>query len=188
MCPAKIIRDLAAEDEVLAWLLHQKSEDTIETVNKAMLEKLIEESQYLAVFFCKKNLTLLLKFVFIQCYVSLNKPHCRACEVALLQLENIDDDTDLYGISVVRIFDPQVSKRYGIKTFPALVYFRNGNPLIYDGDLKNEESVLEWLIDDDNRELPDEIEAVNHRMLNKLVEESPFLAVYFCKLCFCYIK
>ncbi|GBM80890.1 hypothetical protein AVEN_32189-1, partial [Araneus ventricosus] len=46
-------------------------------------------------------------------------------------------------------------------------------------DLKNEESVLEWLIDDDNRELPDEIETVNLRMLNKLVEESPFLAVYF---------
>ncbi|XP_055930888.1 uncharacterized protein LOC129961093 [Argiope bruennichi] len=151
--------DLAEEDQVLDWLLHQKSDDTIETVNKAMLEKLIEETQYLAVFFYK--------------------PHCRACEVALMQLENIDDDTDLYGISVVRIYDPQVSKRYGIKTFPALVYFRNGNPLIYDGDLKNEESVLEWLIDDDNRELPDEIETVNLRMLNKLVEESPFLAVYF---------
>ncbi|XP_054718538.1 uncharacterized protein LOC129227940 [Uloborus diversus] len=154
--------DLADEDEVLDWLLHQKSEDTIETVNKAMLEKLIEEIQYLAVFFYK--------------------PHCRACEVALLELENIDDDTDLYGISVVRIYDIQVSKRYGIKTFPALVYFRNGNPLIYDGDLKNEESVLEWLIDDDNRELPDEIETINIRMLNKLVEESPFLAVYFSEV------
>ena len=42
-------------------------------------------------------------------------------------------------------------KRYGIKTFPALVYFRNGNPLTFDGDLKSEESVLEWLVDDDNR-------------------------------------
>ena len=26
--------------------------------------------------------------------------------------------------------------RYGIKTFPALVYFRNGNPLTFEGDLK----------------------------------------------------
>lgn len=49
------------------------------------------------------------------------------------------------------------------------------------GDLKNEEMVLEYLIDDDNRELSDEIETINLRMLNKLVEESPFLAVYFCK-------
>ena len=49
------------------------------------------------------------------------------------------------------------------------------------GDLKNEDSVLEWLTEDDNRELADEIEAVNSRMLQRLLEESPFLAVYFCK-------
>ena len=73
-----------------------------------------------------------------------------------------------------------VSFRYGIKTFPALVYFRNGNPLTFDGDLKSEESVLEWLIDDDNRELEDEIEAVNYRMLDKLLETSPLMAVFFC--------
>lgn len=50
------------------------------------------------------------------------------------------------------------------------------------GDLQNEESVLEWLIDDDNRELADEIESVNERMLERLLDESPFLAVFFCKL------
>ena len=70
--------------------------------------------------------------------------------------------------------------RYGIKTFPALVYFRNGNPLTFAGDLKSEESVLEWLVDDDNRELEDEIEAVNYRMLDKLLESSPLMAVFFC--------
>lgn len=41
--------------------------------------------------------------------------------------------------------------------------------------------MLEWLIDDDNRELADEIEAVNDRMLERLLEESPFLAVFFCE-------
>lgn len=35
---------------------------------------------------------------------------------------------------MVKIQDPQLAKRYGIKTFPALVYFRNGNPLLYDGN------------------------------------------------------
>ena len=49
------------------------------------------------------------------------------------------------------LYYPSLLKRYGIKTFPALVYFRNGNPLTFDGDLKSEESVLEWLVDDDNR-------------------------------------
>lgn len=52
----------------------------------------------------------------------------------LLELENIDDECDLYGIQMVKIQDPQLAKRYGIKTFPALVYFRNGNPLLYDGN------------------------------------------------------
>ncbi len=51
----------------------------------------------------------------------------------------------------------------------------------YLGDLKNEQSVLEWLVDDDNRELDDQIEAVNYKMLEKLMETSPFLAVFFCK-------
>ncbi len=44
-----------------------------------------------------------------------------------------DDDCDKYGIQMVKLQDPQLAKRYGIKTFPALVYFRNGNPLTYDG-------------------------------------------------------
>ena len=38
---------------------------------------------------------------------------------------------------------------------------------------------MEWLIDDDNRELQDEIEHVNGKMLEKLIQKSPFLVVYF---------
>lgn len=52
---------------------------------------------------------------------------------------------------------------------------------MYEGDLQNEESVLEWLIDDENRELADEIEEVNDRMLDRLMEESHLLVVFFCK-------
>jgi len=40
-------------------------------------------------------------------------------------------------------------------------------------------TVLDWLTDDENRELADEIEAVNLRMLQKLIDSSPFLAVFF---------
>lgn len=52
---------------------------------------------------------------------------------------------------------------------------------MFEGDLQNEESILEWLIDDDNRELADEIESVNDRMLERLLVESPLLVVFFCK-------
>ena len=109
------------------------------------------------------------------------KHNCRTCDQVLVELENIDDELDSYGIQMVRILDPQLAKRYGIKTYPSLVYFRNGNPLTFDGDLKNEVGVLDWLVSDDNRELDDAIEAVSEKMLSKLLDRKPFIAVYFCK-------
>ena len=38
---------------------------------------------------------------------------------------------------MVKLQDPVLAKRYGIKTFPSLVYFRNGNPLTFDGKVSN---------------------------------------------------
>ncbi|XP_039290483.1 uncharacterized protein LOC111055351 isoform X3 [Nilaparvata lugens] len=151
--------DLAEEEEVLQWLITQRTEDRIELITRAMLETMVEETQYLAVYFYKLS--------------------CNICDTILEDLEKIDDELDVFGIHMVKIQDPQLAKRYSIKTFPALVYFRNGNPLLFEGDLQNEESVLEWLIDDDNRELADEIEEVNNRMLERLLDESLFLAVFF---------
>ncbi|XP_045493781.1 uncharacterized protein LOC123692971 isoform X1 [Colias croceus] len=150
---------LAEEEEVLQWLITQKTEDRIELITRVMLEKMVDETQYLAVYFYKLN--------------------CHICDHILEELEKIDDECDVYGIHMVKIQDPQLAKRYSIKTFPAMVYFRNGNPLLFEGDLQNEESILEWLVDDDNRELADEIESVNDRMLERLLYESHLLAVFF---------
>lgn len=151
--------DLSAEEDLLDWLLKQKRDDTIEEVNRRLLEKLIESSHYLVVLFYKSN--------------------CKTCQTVLETLEKIDDDCDAYGISMVKINDMSLAKRYGIKTFPALVYFRNGNPLVYSGDLKDDQEVLEWLLDDEQRELNDEIEDINGKMLDKLIDSSPFLAALF---------
>lgn len=63
-----------------------------------------------------------------------DKPHCRACDIVLEELEHIDDECDIYGIHMVKINDIVLAKRYGIRTFPALMYFRNGNPLLFDGN------------------------------------------------------
>ncbi|XP_034650064.1 uncharacterized protein LOC117889742 isoform X8 [Drosophila subobscura] len=151
--------ELSEEEEVLQWLITQKTEDRIELITRQMLETMVEETQYLAVYFYKIN--------------------CNICDQILEGLELIDDECDVFGIHMVKIQDPQLAKRYSIKTFPALVYFRNGNPLLFEGDLQNEKSVLEWLIDDDNRELADEIEEVNERMLDRLMAESTLLVVFF---------
>lgn len=63
----------------------------------------------------------------------IDKQACHVCDQILEDLERVDDECDLYGIHMVKIQDPQLAKRYSIKTFPALVYFRNGNPLLYEG-------------------------------------------------------
>ena len=53
-----------------------------------------------------------------------DKINCNICDQILEGLEVIDDELDVFGIHMVKIQDPQLAKRYSIKTFPALVYFR----------------------------------------------------------------
>ncbi|GAU98024.1 hypothetical protein RvY_09228 [Ramazzottius varieornatus] len=151
--------NLKEEEEVLVWLTHQKNEDTIENVNKEILEKKIEDSEYLAVFFYK--------------------PNCKECDAILEVLESIDDDLDAYGVDIVRIHDMNLSKRYGIKDVPALLYFRNGNPLMFTGSMKKTDSVLSWLTDDDNREIAGEIELVNGRLFKRVLEENDYVLALF---------
>lgn len=52
---------------------------------------------------------------------------------ALNELENIDDECDTLGIVFVKIDDEEESKLYGIEELPALLYFENGVPTLYNG-------------------------------------------------------
>ena len=45
--------DIAAEEEVLDWLIEMNVENHIELITRPMLENMVEEIQYLAVYFCK---------------------------------------------------------------------------------------------------------------------------------------
>ena len=53
--------------------------------------------------------------------------------MVLEELENIDDEADMFGIDFVKINDAEAAKEYGIINLPALVYFRKKIPLVYDG-------------------------------------------------------
>lgn len=53
-------------------------------------------------------------------------------------------------------------------------------PMLYDGDMHQHDRVLTWLTSQDVFEIKNEIEEVNRKMLDKLLEENEFLAVYFC--------
>ena len=48
-------------------------------------------------------------------------------------LETIDDDLDEHGIVFVKISDDLCEKEWGIDETPAVVYFENGIPYLYDG-------------------------------------------------------
>lgn len=52
---------------------------------------------------------------------------------------------------------------------------------MYEGDLTQADMVLDWLTSQDVFEIKNEIEEVNKKMLEKLLEENEFVTVFFCK-------
>ncbi len=56
-------------------------------------------------------------------------------------MENIDDEADQYGIDFVKNDEALAAKQYSVYHTPALVYFRKKVPIVYDGDLHDEERV-----------------------------------------------
>lgn len=97
-------------------------------------------------------------------------------------LEKIDGEADLFGIDFVKISSPEAAEKYNIINVPSLAYFRKKTPLIYDSDLTQEDKILAWLTSQDVFEIQNEIEEVNRKMLDKLLDENEFLTVFFCKL------
>lgn len=62
-----------------------------------------------------------------------------------------------------------------------IVDHREKEPIIYDGDLMDEEGVLDFLTSLEAMDLPDRIEEVNSKILAKIIEETDYVAVLFCK-------
>lgn len=103
------------------------------------------------------------------------------CDKVLEELENIDDELDETGIVFVTTEDTSLAKKHGIKSFPTLAFFRNKEPLIFKGDLDDEDEVLSWITDENTLEIPGKIEEVNSRMLENILEENDYVVVFFCK-------
>lgn len=160
--PALYEGDLMNEEEVLEWLILQKNTATIEEVTDEILKDLIDDHEYVVVYFtgpCEEG---------------------EKCDKILDDLENIDDELDEAGIIFVTTEDTAFAKKMGIKSFPELVFFRNRDPLHYDGNLDDEDEVLAWLTDEDTLEIPGKIEEVNTKMLEKILTENDHVVVFFC--------
>lgn len=98
----------------------------------------------------------------------------------LRHLELIDDEASDYGVRLVKLEDTLMAKKYGHRTPPGLGYFRQGNYVKYDGDLFDDEEILDWLTDPNVMEISDQIEKVNTKMFEKLKSRNENLAVIFC--------
>lgn len=109
---------------------------------------------------------------------------CPECDEILEQLEEIDGEADLFGIDFVKICSVEAAAEHGVLSLPALMYFRKQTPMIYDGDLTQAGRILDWLTSQDVFEIKNEIEEVNRKMLDKLLDENDFVTVFFCKLKF----
>lgn len=131
--------------------------------------------------FLKKNIARRKKTVLIVIFNLDDDEDCAECEEILESLEQIDGEVDQFGIDFVKIASHEAAATYNIVNIPSLVYFRKQIPMLYDGDLHQVDRVLQWLTSQDVFEIKNEIEEVNRKMLDKLLEENEFLAVYFCK-------
>ena len=41
---------------------------------------------------------------------------------------------------------PEIATHHGVEDFPTLVFYKNEIPAVYEGDLVDNEEVLEWVI------------------------------------------
>lgn len=105
------------------------------------------------------------------------------------------------GVRVVKVNDKKLAKSAaGVTTFPSLTFFKVrflsmqpferlficsaqgkdiNKPLNFEGDLSDSEAILDFLASSEALDLPDQIEQVNAKQLQKLIEEKTWLAVLF---------
>ena len=123
------------------------------------LEKLIDSKDFVAVVWYARN--------------------CKLCDSVLDDLETIDDDAERSSVQMVKINDKRLAKSYGITAFPALSFFRDEEMVIFEGDLQDEQAVLDFLTSEDSLTIPDKIEEVNAEQLLRIVDDEKYVTVLF---------
>ena len=98
----------------------------------------------------------------------------------LQELENIDDECEEKEIDFVKISDHGIDKEYDLQQLPAVAFYRHKFRSIYEGDLMHEDQILEWVLNL-HEAAPDEIESVDRKTLQTLINDVEHLAVFFCK-------
>eukprot|EP00094_Tigriopus_californicus_P009562 TCALIF_09219-PA protein Name:"Protein of unknown function" AED:0.40 eAED:0.40 QI:0/-1/0/1/-1/1/1/0/681 len=134
-------------------------ESVIEEIHATQLEKLLQKKDFVAVFWYAR--------------------HCRLCDDALEDLEGIDDDAEKFSVDFVKVNDKRLAKSYGVRRFPALTFFRNGEITIFEGDVTDEDEVLDFLTSENLLVIPDKIEEVNADALASIIRDQKYVSALF---------
>ena len=101
------------------------------------------------------------------------------CDEVLADLETIDEDLDEIGIMMTTTKDTQVAIDNGVREFPAIGLFRNGQFVQFEGESDSEKDILEWLTDEETLKIVGIIDEVNLAMLENILEEQDDTFVFF---------
>merc|ERR1711874_385020 len=154
--------DLLDSEGILDFLSSPDALDVpgqIEDVTAAQLEVLVQQENYLAVFFYTGN---------------------KKSDEVMNGLAKVDDYCGKLHIGIVKINDLELVTEYNLGELPALVYYRHSIPILYEGELTADDDILEWLIQ--NRNSGDEediIEEVEFKSLEAMVSAVENIAVLF---------
>lgn len=110
-------------ETILSWIGHCQDSDVIEDITEDMLEKLIANTDMIAVFFY-------------------NKREKGEYEDQLEGLESIDDELDSFELPFVKISSKEIALDFGFEEIPSLAFFQKGVPAHCDVDLMDEGQVV----------------------------------------------
>lgn len=118
---------MSSADEVLGWIIEQKTDESIDEVDRAELLELIDSQDFLAIVFCTFFLAWGTNFVPIwPFYLKIDDEDDPKAHIILRHIELIDDEASEYGIMIVKCTDKLMAKKYGYRDLPGLSYFRKG--------------------------------------------------------------
>lgn len=164
--PNMFAGDVSDPAALLAWMVAAKAGDTVELVTEEILEDMVDKFEYVVAYF--------------QPYCKETDITCQATRADILAgLEDIDDNIDDIGISLVTTKDVKFARKLGIPKLPCVGLFRNGDFQSFGGDLGNEAAILNWLSDIETLEIPGVIEEVNSDMLANIINLEDDVLVFF---------
>ncbi len=125
--------DLTDEERLLDWLIGQKVTDSVEMVTSEILASLAATERHLAVYLsgpCQDD----------------DEDEC--AKLLHTTMSWIDVRLRELGVMLVTTEEREWAKQQlEVRTFPAVGLFRDGDFALFEGDLADEMSLLEWLTD-----------------------------------------